>query len=846
MTISYFRNPFFWVALIILIILCIGELFNLPSLYYIIFLSFILLISGLLAFFGQKRELAKSKIEQSYKEIIEEGTDIIWETDTNGTYTFVSANIFEILGYTSAEWVNTSIYDWIAPEEKIQLRDYLLFEVKNKKKPFTHLIKTIKHKDGSWRTFDTNGKPIFNSNDDLMGFRGINRNISDRMKFETGIRRLEKEKALILESIKDAVVFYNPQYKVIWANKSAQTSELGYNTRHTSNCCRIWEGNMMPCENCAVYNAMSQQQPHEGEIKTPDGKYWHIRAYPVFDDGEFMGIIEFSADITLYKEADILIKKYNEELEYKVKQRTLEMDTLNIKLFEEIEERKSYEKALLQNINKFRSLLINSPDGIVLTDENGYIVEWNNALENIYGISKKNALGCPLSEIHERVVKIDKFKIEEYKAGMREVLVFGQSQLPMFREANKLEIITPDGVEKVVQSRCFAIPMNKNYRIASIVRDITNDELLEKTIRQSESKLRTVFDNTFQGFILLDMDGKILEMNQSCRKFFRLNLTKNIKNNELKEILPPYLYSQFNSLLNEALETGSAHSKVKVNSKNQKYVWFDIYLNLLKNKENQNTGIFINAIDINEPVKAEDEIRKALEMEKELSQLRARFVSSVSHEFRTPLSSIYSNVQLLQRYNNKWDEEKKNQVFQRIVGSIHHMTSLIKDVSMLGKGQAGMYKFQPEETEIINFCNQVAEDVSSNFSPKPNIIISSDIKLLNICIDANLIRHILVNLLNNAVKYSPENTPVNLTINCKKSNWLELNISDKGIGIPEEDLLNIYNAFYRAGNVSKISGSGLGMAVVKQCVDTHNGEIEIKSKIGEGTSINVGIPYTTI
>jgi len=234
-----------------------------------------------------------------------------------------------------------------------------------------------------------------------------------------------------------------------------------------------------------------------------------------------------------------------------------------------------------------------------------------------------------------------------------------------------------------------------------------------------------------------------------------------------------------------------------------------------------------------------------LQKEKELNLLRSQFISTVSHEFRTPLANISSNTQLLDRFFEEWNKEKANPNFLRIYESIKDISSMLEDISTLGKEQSGRLKFNPTEINIIQLCDKVIQDSGEVIKNNIKVNFVNNFIHSKIMADKNLLRQILTNVLTNAMKYSPSGNEVIFEIKNENSKFLTFIISDNGIGIPKEYLKNIYEPFQRASNVEKYKGSGLGLSIVKKFVDLHNGTIQIQSKLKKGTRVIIKIPFIT-
>ncbi len=251
--------------------------------------------------------------------------------------------------------------------------------------------------------------------------------------------------------------------------------------------------------------------------------------------------------------------------------------------------------------------------------------------------------------------------------------------------------------------------------------------------------------------------------------------------------------------------------------------------------------------DITELKRAEEGIRKALEKEKELGELKSRFVTTTSHEFRTPLATILSSTELLEHYSHKWGEEKKLVHLQRIQTAVKNMTQLLNSVLLIGKAEAGKLEFNPAPLDLAEFCRDLVEEMQiitihpTDRYPADSIAFCSQGQCTNTCMDEKLIRHILSNLLSNAIKYSPKGGTVHFDLICQQQEAI-FRVRDEGIGIPPADQAQLFNSFHRASNVGTISGTGLGLAIVKRSADLHSGTVAVESEVGVGTTFTVTLP----
>lgn len=247
--------------------------------------------------------------------------------------------------------------------------------------------------------------------------------------------------------------------------------------------------------------------------------------------------------------------------------------------------------------------------------------------------------------------------------------------------------------------------------------------------------------------------------------------------------------------------------------------------------------------DITQRKQLEEDLKIALDKEKELNELKSRFVSMTSHEFRTPLSTILSSSELLEHYRHKWTLEKQTSHLHRIQSSVQHLTRLLNDILTISKAEAGKFDFKPSFINFVDYFYNLVEETQINACETHTIDFICECKLTEAYMDRNLLEHIFSNLLSNAIKYSPKNSTIKFTITTSNHEAIFV-IQDQGIGIPKEDLPHLFDSFHRATNVGNIQGTGLGLSIVKKCVDIHQGTIKIDSKLEIGTIFTITLPLT--
>jgi signal transduction histidine kinase len=235
--------------------------------------------------------------------------------------------------------------------------------------------------------------------------------------------------------------------------------------------------------------------------------------------------------------------------------------------------------------------------------------------------------------------------------------------------------------------------------------------------------------------------------------------------------------------------------------------------------------------------------QQSLVQAKALSELKLQFFSMVSHEFRTPLSHILGSAQLLEETLKPLVEPIKLKNLYRIQASAKLVTQLLNDVLMLARADAGKLEYNPKQVEIQTFCLNLIEDFHLFNESQHTIQFSRQGDRTHAWVDEKLLYSILSNLLSNAIKYSPPLSTIAFTL-ISKTDSIAFQIKDQGIGIAREDLGELYHPFVRGKNAQKIIGTGLGLTVVKKCLDLHEGHVSVESEVGVGTTFTVNMPQS--
>jgi signal transduction histidine kinase len=240
-------------------------------------------------------------------------------------------------------------------------------------------------------------------------------------------------------------------------------------------------------------------------------------------------------------------------------------------------------------------------------------------------------------------------------------------------------------------------------------------------------------------------------------------------------------------------------------------------------------------------------LQRALDHEKELVQMKSEFLAVITHEFRNPLSAILLALNILERYADAYTDEKRKKCIESALSAGKRMNQLIDNILIYAKLERNQFEHQPTSMNIVQFCHEIAQDFQMETSGNHTVryTVHQDISFKPIYfLDPNLLRHILTNLISNAIKYSPDGNEVNFILFCHPTEVV-FQIQDHGIGISDQDQEQLFVPFHRGKNAHNVKGTGLGLSIVKQCVEAHQGTIAVESELGVGTTFTVTLPQST-
>jgi PAS domain S-box-containing protein len=515
----------------------------------------------------------------------------------------------------------------------------------------------------------------------------------------------------------------------------------------------------------------------------------------------------------------------------------------------------------VKNINAdldkvYRLLFETAGEALILVDKEGLIQTINSRTNEMFGYGEKELIGQKME-----ILLPEKYRGEH--VGHRD----SYNKKPKRRSMGmgmELWGRRKDGTQFPLEVSLNHFEANGKIYVMALVTDITQRRIAEDNIHKLNEDLeQRVEERThelkesqllYQAIARNFPDGTINVFDKDLKyvfaegmELFKYGVTsEKLVGTSYLERLPIEIKDQIKDQLLQVLEGKNANFEVKF--KNNYYVMNAVALHSVRGKIDQ---ILLIEQNVTAQKKAEEDMKVALEKEKRLNELKSRFVSMASHEFRTPLSTILTSTTLIDKYlENKENtavviREKGEKHIQRIKASVGTLINILDDFLSLDKLEQGKIEAKPSLFDVKQFAEDTVDEIQATLRKGQTIKYTHDGSLTEVFIDHQMLKNIIINLLSNACKYSPEESPIEFSTGLDKD-ALTITISDHGMGIPEADQVQLFERFFRASNATNVQGTGLGLNIVKRYVDLMKGTVSFKSKEGEGTTFNIQIPNNTI
>jgi PAS domain S-box-containing protein len=500
--------------------------------------------------------------------------------------------------------------------------------------------------------------------------------------------------------------------------------------------------------------------------------------------------------------------------------------------------------------NELRQFIETANAPIFGIDNQGLVNEWNQTSEKITGFKKEEVLGENL---------VETYITKDYQKAVKQVLdnaLLGKEtanyEFPLFaKNGARVMVLLNSSTRRDVNGNIIGV--------LGVGQDITEIDKLRTVSVSIAKELRQFIETANSPIFGIDHQGLVNEWNQTSEKI------TGFKKEEVlgKNLLKTYISKDYQRPLKQVLDNAllgkeTANYEFPLFTKSGARVMVLLNSSTRRDVNGNIIGVLGVGQDITELVSYRNELEvkvnertlklnESLEKQKELNELKSRFVSTASHEFRTPLSAINFAAGSIKKYWDKMEPTMIDRKLHKIEDQVLHMTKLLDDVLIVGQADVGKMMNRPSYINLGNFIYEIIEELNNSRNNSRNnfheivLVASEELINSNLFIDEKLGRNIFINLLDNALKFSPEATKVVVEILAERK-YIVFKIQDFGIGIPKTELNNIFSPFTRGENVDLIQGTGLGLSIVKEAVNLIGGEIKVNSTINKGTTFIVKIP----
>ncbi|MBX3082067.1 MAG: PAS domain S-box protein [Anaerolineae bacterium] len=500
----------------------------------------------------------------------------------------------------------------------------------------------------------------------------------------------------------------------------------------------------------------------------------------------------------------------------------------------DITERKQAEIALRNSEEKFRMLMAAAPIAVVITDQHGMITLVNHQAERLFGYTQPEFVGQSIEVLIPDSARSHHVQHREAYYNAPRMRRMGAG-LSLFAKRK-------DGTEFPVEIELSFIQSKDDLMVMSFVLDITQREETAAELEQQRAFLREVIDVSPSMIFVKDYNARFILVNPMVAKVYNTTVEALIGKSDADFNPSQTEVASFIEADRRVIDSGETlHVEETVTDANGVTRWFQTTKVPIISSDGNSKYVLGVSTDITERKKVEETLRAAVLKEKELGDLKTRFVSMASHEFRTPLATILALTDTVITYRARLSDEQIEQRLHKIQAQIWHLRDIIEDVLQLARIQARRVEFNPVLLDLDSLCRSVVDEFESKPDFEHHIQYTCDTALHEVKLDRRLMRQVISNLVSNAIKYSPQGKIVTLNMDMHDE-ALVLQITDEGIGIPEADLKYLFEPFHRAANVGTIPGTGLGLVITKESIELHGGTIEVTSQVDKGTTFTVKIP----
>jgi PAS domain S-box-containing protein len=688
-------------------------------------------------------------------------------------------------------------------------RDWVLKKVQSAmegKAPYV-LDHRIIRPDGAIRWVHHSGEVSFSENGEPQKIIGITQDVTEQKTLEEMLREYNERFEIVSKATNDAIWDWDIINDAETWNHGMQ-SIFGYKEREIGSSKSWWKEKIKAEDYDRVQKELEETFKEKAtnwisqyQFLCADRSYKYVldRAYIVYKEDKPIRMIGAMQDITIQRMA-------------------------------------------AEEIEKLSLVASKTSNSVIITDSYGKM-EWvNQAFTDLTEYTLVEAKGQKPGALLQGP-ETDKATIERIRAKLRN------------QEGITEEILNySKGKQKFWIRLSIAPVFDVNHKIKqfiAVMSNITEQKEFELKITSTARELSGLIENANVPIFGVDRNGCINEWNKITAKISSYT-NEEVMGKKWINLLERFIHDKVIEVLDQVFQgKPMSNYELPFTDKNGKLLILLISISPRRDLNNNIIGALCVGQDLTEVThyrrgleklveERTVELNNALNKEKELVEMKSKFISIASHEFRTPLSTIALATGFIKKYYKQISSDDLEEKLMSIEKQVSHMAYLLDDVLMIGKAEAGKIEVIPSKINV-GFFKKLAEEVIRSAGTQHNLQYSQDCNAASVTTSEKLIRNIIINLLTNAIKFSPDKKDVFMDVTCDRKS-IYITVKDRGIGIPSKDIKNLFTSFSRGSNVGNIEGTGLGLSIVKKAVDLLKGTVSVKSKIGAGTEFKVTIP----
>ena len=797
----------------------------------------------------KQAQQALTESEARYRLLAENVTDTLMKVNANGVRTFVTPSCYNLLGYTPDELMGHDSFAIVHPEDLPGVQNTVYQALVTGQSSFL-ITQRLRHKAGYYCWVEATNSIIRDpATGDLVEIMAVARDITERKRAETLLQaRMEEEHefqeylralheiTIELTQLEEMDTFYRRIVELGLHYFKLDRFALFLYEPESGFACGLYGTDL---QGQVVDEQHIRVQPNPNGIFqmafTSVERFGFRENVPLYHSNQPIGY-GWNAATILWSGAERLgwLVADNLFTQKPASKPMLDILRLYALTVGTLLAQKQAQFALRESEQRYRLLAENISDVVVETTPDAEFLYISPSSRTVLGYEAVDLIGqTALAYMHPDDLPLAKQALLATQAADHAVV----SMVVRFRHW--------DGRYFWLETMIRAIrdeSLQKIVKYIGSARDISDRKAAELALKESEANYRLLVETMRSGLLVYDVEDRLTYVNdRACEMVGYAR----------PELLGTRLYDSLND---EAAQKIKMHLVEKRGQEVAPYEVLTYHRNgiplhflisgaPLFDKQGDYRGSLLVITDITLQKQAEETLRQALAKEQELGELKSRFISMASHEFRTPLATILASTETLNAYRHKLSDDQIQKRLNRIVEQVDHLKDIMEDVLLLAQMQARRAQFNPITQDLDTLCCTLVEEFQGRADIKHQLLYHVAPGDYTIQLDPKLMRLIISNLLSNAIKYSSVQTPVQITL-AHGENHCILQVRDEGIGIPPADLQHLFQPFHRAGNVGTIAGTGLGLVITKEAVELHNGLITVESQVGQGTTFTVYLPLT--